>query len=85
MLRYLLLAIPVVIIVLITRARRKKRAEDFFTESDSTEYTCPVCHMLNDSMKPCERCGFNPETKEGGIDYDDAERKKALEIIRRGM
>lgn len=23
-------------------------------------YLCPICHMSNDSMGPCERCGYVP-------------------------
>ena len=23
-------------------------------------YICPKCHLSNDSMEPCERCGYTP-------------------------
>lgn len=68
----LLFSIPIAIFVIIQHFRRKKRVEQFSQPSNNAPgFTCPVCHMTNDSMKPCERCGFDPFTKTGHENYID--------------
>ncbi|MBR2012956.1 MAG: hypothetical protein IJ995_01915 [Clostridia bacterium] len=85
MLLYLLLSLPGLIITLIFYIQRKKRMQKISVDSDIQSYTCPMCRMENDTMKPCERCGFDPYTKKGGEDYVDEDLQKLDNIIRRAL
>ena len=71
MLTYMVWAIPVMLVMIIVWLNRKRRAKNFEDNPNEEGYTCPICHMSNDTKGTCERCGFNPKTKEGNVAYDE--------------
>lgn len=81
----LVLSIPVLLIAVIVWFNRHKRAKKFEDNPNEEGYICPICHMSNDSKNICERCGFDPKTKEGNVAYDEDKVKEIMKIINRGI
>ena len=71
MLVALITMLPIIILISILLEQRKKRVRKFdIKKTTGVGYTCPMCSLENDTKCVCERCGFNPFTKEGGEDHD---------------
>ena len=82
---YMAIAIPVTVVAAIIWFNRTRRVKKFTDNPDEEGYICPVCHMSNDTKVVCERCGFNPETKEGNVAYDQEKVDKFMDIFRKGI
>ena len=82
---YMVIAIPVALVTAIVWINRKRRAKKFIDNPNEEGYICPICHMSNDNKGTCERCGFNPKTKEGNITYDKQNADNIMDIIGKGI
>ena len=83
--KYIILAVPVLAIAAIVWFNRTRRVKKFKDDPNEEGYICPICHMSNDSKNACERCGFDPKTKEGNITYDENKLNDIFNTIGRGV